>query len=400
MLAASVILALAMGQIVNGLSVFFLPLETELCWQRGDISLINTAGLFGLAAGGIAIGRVVGRFGIRRICVVGALVLSFCIIAASFAGELWQFYVLFLIAGAFGGGAFFAPMLALVGNWFTTGSGLALGVVSAGQALGQGVVPFVAARLIEDMGWRSAFMALGLASITIVVPMAMLLRDPPDTTDGARTNANAPSPVPLPHWLVVSMLGAAVLGCCILMAIPLVHLVPFMQGCGVPAADAGGVMFVMLTAGIAGRIFFGRLADSVGGPFAYMAASAWQTALVFGFTWFDSADAFYLYAPLYGFGFAGVMTGVLTTVRAVTPPPGRAATLGVIAAFAFAAHGVGGYAGGVLFDLTGSYTASFTAAAASGIFNLIVTSLLVLMIHLRGTNPISLGRPAVVTAPG
>ena len=67
-LAAAVpILALVMGQLVNGLSVYFVPLEVEFGWARGDIALINSVGLVGLALGSIVMGFAADRFGVRRI---------------------------------------------------------------------------------------------------------------------------------------------------------------------------------------------------------------------------------------------------------------------------------------------------------------------------------------------
>lgn len=384
--AAAVMLALAMGQLVNGLSVFFLPLEQEFGWRRGDIALINTAGVVGLALGGIVMGQVAQRLSVRSVCVFGAVVLGLCIAAASRATELWQLYALFLLAGGLGGAAFAAPLIALVGNWFTAGAGLALGIASAGQAMGQGGIPLVAVLLIEAAGWRGAFAVLGIATLAVLLPLALLLRDPPPRAGAGATATGdgAPLPVTLPHWIVVAALCVAVVGCCTLMATPLVHLVPLMQGRGVSAADAGGVMFTMLMAGIAGRLFFGRLADVIGALPAYMAASLWQTAMVFGFTWFESVVAFYVYAPLYGFGYAGVMTGILTVTRELTPPPRRAGAMGIIFAFGWIGHGVGGYQGGLLFDLTGSYTASFGAAAAAGVFNLTIMAMLLLGMSRRG----------------
>ena len=52
------------------------------------------------------------------------------------------------MAGFFGAGSLFAPLVANVGNWFGAGVGLALGITSAGQALGQGAVPYATAILI------------------------------------------------------------------------------------------------------------------------------------------------------------------------------------------------------------------------------------------------------------
>jgi len=148
---AAAILAVAMGQLVNGLSVLFVPLEVEFAWPRGSIALINSAGLIGLALGGIAMGSLADRANIRNVCLFGAVVVGVCVYLASWAETLWQFYILFFLAGAFGGGSLFAPVIALVGNWFRTGAGLAIGIVSAGQAVSQGGIPFGTAFLIDAL---------------------------------------------------------------------------------------------------------------------------------------------------------------------------------------------------------------------------------------------------------
>jgi MFS family permease len=381
LIAAAVILALSMGLLINGLTVFFVPLEKEFGWQRGDIALINTFGLIGLALGGIVMGRLADRFGTLRICLFGGVVLGLSVLASAFADRLWQFYALYLVAGAMGGAAFFAPVVALVGNWFKTGAGLALGIVSGGQAVGQGGIPLAAAVLIAEVGWRGAVTGLGVAILAVVVPLALLMRQPPHGGGPASAADDTPPVGDLPHNVVVATISLAVVGCCTLMAVPLMHLVPLMQGRGIGAADAAGVMLAMLTVGVAGRVFFGRLADIIGAVPAYMTASLWQTVMVFGFTQFQSVDAFYLYAALYGFGYSGVMTGILTTTRVLTRPSRRASAMGVIGAFAFVGHGIGGWQAGMLFDVTGGYGVPYAVAAAAGVFNLLVVSTLVMRLR-------------------
>jgi MFS family permease len=383
LIAAAVILALSMGLLINGLTVFFVPLEKEFGWQRGDIALINTFGLIGLAVGGIVMGRLADRFGTLRICLTGAAVLGLCVLASAYANRLWQFYALFLVAGAMGGAAFFAPVVALVGNWFKTGAGLALGIVSAGQAVGQGGIPLAAAMLIAEFGWRGALTGLGAAILAVVVPLVFLMRQPPHTGGPVGAVDDTPPVGNLPHGVVVVTISVAVVGCCTLMAVPLMHLFPLMQGRGIAAADAGGVMLAMLTVGVAGRVFFGKLADMIGALPAYMTASVWQTVMVFGFTQFQALDSFYLYAALYGFGYSGVMTGILTTTRVLTRPSRRGSAMGVIGAFAFVGHGIGGWQAGMLFDLTGDYSLPYAVAAAAGVFNLLVVSTLVMRLRRR-----------------
>jgi MFS family permease len=379
---AAAMLGIAMGQLVNGLSVFFIPLEYDAGWSRGSIALINTVGLVGLAIGGIVMGPIADRASKRKVCLFGAVILGVCVLVASLASELWQFYLLFFIAGAFGGGSLFAPLIALVGNWFRTGAGLAIGIASAGQAVGQGGIPFGTTFLIDAFGWRGAIACLGMLTLATLVPLALLIKEPPDGAAGAIAH-DINTPVPVSPNAVMIWLSAAVIFCCICMSVPLMHLVPLCQGQGISAQAAGSVLFLVLLVAILGRVAFGRLADIIGALPAYMTASLWQTALVYVFTQINDLSLLYLFAPIYGFGYAGVMTGLLITIRALTPASRRSGSTGVIIAFAWLGHGIGGYQGGFFFDLTGAYNVSFAFAALAGVINLLIVGSLYVTIRRR-----------------
>jgi MFS family permease len=384
--ASAAMLAISMGLMVNGFSVFVIPLNVEFGWQRGAVSLINVAGLSGLALGGIVMGRIADRTSTRSVCLFGSLVFGLSLLGAAWADALWQFYLLFFVAGFLGAGALFAPIIANVGNWFKSGAGLALGIASAGQALGQGGVPFGTAVLIGAVGWRSTLTTMGFIALATLIPLALLLRPPPvvasPRTSGGAMPEQEPQPALPPH-VVTAWLSTAVVFCCTCMAVPLMHLVPLLQDRGFSPEVSGSVIFVMLSVAILGRIAFGKLADLIGALPAYMIASLWQTVLVFGFVQFSSLNAFYSFAIVYGFGYAGVMTGILVCVRVLTPVSRRASSLGVVMVFAWIGHGVGGSQGGFFFDLTGNYTVSFAIAALAGIVNLIIVGSLYLTMRRR-----------------
>ena len=384
--ASAVMLAVSMGMMVNGFSVFFIPLNEEFGWQRGSVSLINFFGLLGLALGGIVMGRIADHTSTRRVCLIGSIVLGLCIVGASRAGALWQFYLLFFLGGFLGAGSLFAPLVANVGNWFKSGAGLALGIVSAGQALGQGGVPYVIAVLIGAVGWRGALTTVGMATLIGLILLAMMIRQPPRSAPAAMSGNTATEDelsVLLPPNAVVTWLGMAVLFCCICMSVPLMHLVPLIQDRGLPLEDAGSVIFLMLTVAIIGRIAFGKLADMIGAIRTYWIASCWQTLLVFGFLQIETLDGFYIFAVVYGFGYGGVMTGLLVCVRVLTPFSRRASALGLVILFAWLGHGIGGYQGGFFFDLIGDYTLSYANAALAGIVNLIIVGLLYVTVTRR-----------------
>jgi MFS family permease len=331
-------------------------------------------------------GRLADRTSTRRVCVLGAIILGLCVLAAAHAQTLWQFYFLFFLGGFLGAGALFAPLIANVGNWFRKGPGLAVGIAAAGQAIGQGGVPFVAAILIGSIGWRNAFTTMGVIMLLALIPLAMLIRQPPQgvsiSSPGNATQRDE-SPVPLPPNVVVAWLSIAVLFCCTCMSVPLMHLVPLIQDRGIPLEAAGSVLFVMLIAAIAGRIAFGKLADMVGAIQAYWFASFWQTLLVFYFVQIESLNSFYVFAIIFGFGYAGVMTGLLVCVRMLTPLSRRASALGIVLLFAWLGHGIGGYQGGFFFDLSGDYSLAYANAALAGIINLIIVAALFYTIKRR-----------------
>ena len=74
----------------------------------------------------------------------------------------------------------------------------------------------------------------------------------------------------------------------------------------------------MLIVGILGRVAFGKLADVISEIPAYITAISWMTLLINGFILIDDLKSFYTYAPIYGFGYAGVMTSVPATMAAHT----------------------------------------------------------------------------------
>lgn len=183
--------------------------------------------------------------------------------------------------------------MAAVGGWFIVGTGSAIGIASAGQALGQGGVPFVSSFLIEAFGVSGAFGITGLFMLVTLVPLALLLRPPPATDPGQRIANTAEEKTLVPTKVVIVWMSLATILCCTCMSVPLIHLVPLIQDRGFVPEEASGVIFVMLLVAILGRLAFGKLADVIGALPAYLIATAWMTLLVFGFVYVENLRGFY-----------------------------------------------------------------------------------------------------------
>lgn len=398
-IASAVMMAGSLGLILNGVSVFLVPLEQEFGWGRGAVSFINFAGLTGIAIGGIVMSRVSEAIGIRRSVMLGAITMGLTVLLASRADQLWQFYAIFFLGSFIGGGSLFAPMIANTSRWFKTGVGLAIGIVSGGQALGQGLVPYFGGMAISAIGWRDTFLWMGVLMLVTLPLLALLIRPPPAPPSPANGSAAAgpgqatsdTPDIPLSTNTVIIWMSIAVILCCTTMSVPLIHLVPYAQSCGIPLSDAGGIILVMLIAGICGRIAFGKLADMIGAIRAYWVASAWQTVLVILFLQFQSLESLMVFAVIYGFGYGGVMTTILVSMQVLTPVARRASATGIVTMFAFFGHAIGGYQGGLFYDLMGNYGWAFANAAIVGIVNLVVVGALYFAITRRPEKPTGTG---------
>ncbi len=146
-------------------------------------------------------------------------------------------------------------------------------------------------------------------------------------------------------------------------------------------------MLLIYVSGFFGRIFFGKLADHIGGIRSYWLSSFGQTALIFWFVQMHSLASFYILAVVFGFFFGGVMTGLLVCVRELTPLHMRGVATGVVFFMAWVGMGIGGYQGGLFFDLSGSYVVSYANAAIVGIINLMIVGALYVYVMRRKTAP-------------
>lgn len=368
------------------ITVFLKPLSEEFGWMRGDTAFAYTAGTLSIGLAGIFWARLADRRSTRLTVLIGSAAQGLAFYLLSLHVTLWQFYLLFCLLGGLGFAAVNVPIIANVGQWFSAHKGLALGLVSAGGALGQGLVPFLARYLITVEGWRMAYLHLAVLYWICLLPLAVLVRRPPPlaapgTGGGAAATDGAEPPPALATREVVTWLSVAVIFCCICMAVAIVHLVSLLTDKGFAPQTAAGLFTAVMVAGLFGRILIGRLADAIGGLGAYMAASAVQTVLVFWFVPLQGYLPLLALAVVFGLGFSGVMTSIWVCVREMVPPRVGAVSLAVVVLFAWIGMGLGGWQGGYLFDHTGDYRASFALAALAGVVNLAILGALWLRLN-------------------
>jgi MFS family permease len=376
-LAATVAMAMGFGGL-GLITVFMGPIETDLGWSRSDTSLGYALSTAGMALGGWFWGRLSDRMDVRLLLAAGAAGMVVSPLAMAMLHSLPVFYIAHAVYGGFGFSMLYSPLLSTSGEWFPERRGLVMGVVTAGGALGQGLLPFFASFLINAFGWRLAFGGIGctlLAALALALPV---LRWPQGTRAPAIDYASAPEVVRA-ETAMVALLALAAFLCCMCMGVPVVHLASFIGAvCGSPSAGVNSLVIAM-SAGAVGRVCCGLIADRIGPLKAYGIASATQTACVMAFPALGDSQSLMVLSALFGFGFAGNMTCLTLCVRQTVPASRFGGAIGAVMMVAWAGMASGGYLGGVLFDMSLSYTSSFLLAGISGLLNLAVIGALMAM---------------------
>src|SRR6185436_3177654 len=76
------------------------------------------------------------------------------------------------------------PNQVLLSRWFDAARGRAMGIAYLGIGIGGALVPLLAHRLTEALGWRGALRALGIIMIGVALPPAIFVREPPASAGG------------------------------------------------------------------------------------------------------------------------------------------------------------------------------------------------------------------------
>src|SRR5229473_117728 len=175
-----VILALSFG--APWITIVALKaIAADMGGLRSVPALASSLAWLGFGTGGIVMGYIAERLGVRRTVIFGAVMI--CIgLALSTGGETWQLYVgQGLFMGFLGIGGMNAPLYVYVCRWFDRRRGSALALISSGGYVAGAVWPPIFERAIAYGGWRQAMLYYGLLEIAVVVPLAAIfLRWPPE----------------------------------------------------------------------------------------------------------------------------------------------------------------------------------------------------------------------------
>lgn len=264
------------GQFAFGaFSLFIEPLEQEFGWSRADMSLALTLFTACLAVTLPFMGRLVDRYGSRRVLAPSMLVLGagLCVLGWRL-DALWILLTVYVLIGVLGAGANSPPYMRTVSSWFDRRRGLAIGTAMAGAGLGYAYVPPMVRYINDAYGWRFSFLALGAIIIFVATPLvALFLKDPPRPRaaetpgpDGAVAETTGD------EWREAVGRGVFWMLICVFALLSfslygmLAHFKPMLSEMGIPGAEAGWIAGMVGIAVMVSRVVIGYLIDRIFAP--------------------------------------------------------------------------------------------------------------------------------------
>ena len=173
-------------------SVFILPLTRDLGLDQTQISSAYALATLAAAFGLPYIGRLIDRYGMRRVVLITTTLLGFAAIAFGKVQGLLMLCLLFGALRFLGQGTLMLSSSNLVAQWFSAKRGFAASLVALGFSASVALHPPLAQWLIDQVGWRDAWLWLGIMTWVLYLPLVFFLvqNKPEDiglTPDGDRT---------------------------------------------------------------------------------------------------------------------------------------------------------------------------------------------------------------------
>jgi cyanate permease len=225
-------------------------------------------------------------------------------------------------------------------------------------------------------------MGIGLFCAATMLPLTFLAlrsRSPvSEATATGTTAGEAQQRLGLSSSALQTLLMIAGVCCCVTMVTPQIQIVAYCGDLGYGPARGAEMLSLMLGLGVISRLLSGLIADRIGGLRTLFLVSTLQAATVLPYAVFDGLVSLYVISGTYGLFQGGLIPMYAIVAREYFCPKEAGARVGVVVGATLLGMALGGWMSGAIFDLTGSYQATFVNAVVWNIFNLAIVLWLLL----------------------
>jgi MFS family permease len=386
-LAGAIISCWGYGSWYYGMSALFKPLIAEYGWTRAQLSAAFSMRSIEGGLEGPFGGMLIDKYGPRKITIISTIIASLGLLLVLFVRDIWQFVIVwgFVVSLGYNLGLY-DTVNAAVAKWFVRKRGRAISLVTIGGGLGAPVVVPVMTWIIINHGWRLALIFVAISTLAVCLPLAWFwMRDHPpehygllpdgDTVirgegaEGGHANHYFEEYEFTPKqalrtrsfWM---MLIAFALSGGITAAVTM-HQMPYLMDIGIDPLAAAGVLGLMATMSLPGRVVFAWVGDRWGERIALILGYAFKTVGVLIWTIATNMSMIMLFVVLYGIGYGGTIP-VSSSLRASYFGRKAYATITGYTTFFTAMTNIAyPIFAGWSYDVSGSYTSAFTIIAGA-----------------------------------
>jgi MFS family permease len=370
--AALVMFASGPGQ-SHMFSVFIMPISQSLGITQTAVASAYAVATLAAAFGLPYLGRLIDRFGARRVLLTVATLLGAAAIGFGQVIGVVTLALGFAALRFLGQGSLMLGGANLVAQWFSTRRGFALSLMSLGFSASVAAHPPLAQWLIDTVGWRAAWTWLGLSTWLLLLPaLYLLVQNKPEDVglepDGAPGDGAAGVSAARRQSAEVGLTAGQALrtGAFWIIAISLAtlsmlvtglffHQVSIFASLGLSPQLAASIFPISALTAVVAMPAIGRVLDRVPTRPVFAAAMLMMSLVMVTLTFVGGLASAVVYAVVFGIANAGIHTHMTFLWpryfgrRHLGSIQGTASTIAVVGA------SLGPLPFGVAYDLFGSY---------------------------------------------
>jgi MFS family permease len=166
----------------QGLGLITEPLLADLRISRVRFAELNFWATMLGSVGAIGVGQAIDRFGSRVVLTVVTVALALVVCAMSQTSSFAALAVWITLTRGLGQSALSVVSIAMVGHWFVRRIDAAMAVYSVVMSIGFMLAFPLVGSLVQQWGWRGAWLAVGCSLLTLLAPLsAALVRRGPES---------------------------------------------------------------------------------------------------------------------------------------------------------------------------------------------------------------------------
>ena len=361
----------------HSFGVFLNSLLKEFGWTRAATTGCTV--LFHLFHGSFSVilGRMVDKQGPRRIIPAFGILMGIGYILLSQTSNIWHLYVIFGLIIGTGSAVVYVPFISVVGRWFREQQGKVMGILVCATGVGVIIQP-VAEILIHRLGWRNAYIVLGVVICLVMGVAGILLRLPgeqevpgADNADNAKGPGSGRDPdAERLSYSVILKLGSTWIlfftylsdAFCVLLVSS--HMVVHAVDQGIPSHVAVYLLSVMGGTSIFGRLVVGTMSDRFGRRIPLVVTLALIGFSLAFLPFIHGLPGLVIFSVFFGFAWGGYVPLVPAAIGEIFGQNNVGSVLGICVLGASVGAAIGPVLGGYVFDVSGSYRVAFWLGAA------------------------------------